>query len=95
MSKPAKVYIAGPITGHPDYKQVFENVQRNLEAAGSVAINPAILPEGLSPGEYMAICLPMLLSADRVLFLHGWETSKGAMIEHALALYAGKEIGYV
>lgn len=88
-----KIYIAGPISGDPDYKEKFAAVATYLTAGtGDRVLNPATLPEGMTPAQYMQICVPMLLAADRVVFLPGWEGSKGAQIEHALALYVNAEI---
>lgn len=87
-----KIYIAGPISGDPDYKAKFAAAAAWLgKDTGDRILNPAMLPEGLTPAQYMQICVPMLLAADRVVFLPGWENSKGAQIEHALAMYANIE----
>lgn len=91
--KKTVVYIAGPITGVPDYKEKFAAAEKRWSETGLFAVlNPATLPAGMKPAQYMSICLPMLLSADLVLFLSGWENSGGAKIERALAEYTGKLI---
>ena len=89
-----KVYIAGKISGDPGYKQKFARASLALRERWpeAVLINPAVLPDGMTPGDYMAVCLPMLLQADLVVFLPDWQDSGGARIEHALAEYAGKNI---
>lgn len=46
-----KVYIAGKITGDPEYRMKFRRAARALETMGNVALNPATLPEGLSQTE--------------------------------------------
>ena len=82
------VYIAGKIAGDPDYKQKFGAAAETLEAMGLIVLNPAILPEGMNPEDYMRICLAMVESAHSVIFLPGWELSAGAQVERMWARYA-------
>lgn len=88
------IYIAGPITGREDYIERFCEAQLHLERQGFVVLNPADLPQDMSPEKYMPICLAMLEQADAVYMLKGWETSKGASVEYLLAQYQGKQILY-
>ena len=90
-----KVYIAGKITGDPNYKSKFNAVKERLELMGDVILNPATLPEGMTPADYMRICLAMIDTADLVVFLDDYQQSKGAMLEHAWCEYTGKEIEYM
>ena len=90
-----KVYIAGPITGDPNYKAKFQLAQRALELEGKTVISPAVLPEGMTPADYMRICFAMIDSADVVAFLPGWNQSKGASLEHAWCQYTGKQTMYL
>ena len=73
-------YIAGRITGNPDYKEEFERAAREIARLdpGAVILNPAVLPEGLSNEGYMRICFAMLDVAETVVFLPGSEKSDGA-----------------
>ena len=90
-----KVYIAGPITGVPDYRMIFEEAASFLETEmGYVALNPAILPEGMDTEDYMAIGMAMLSRADAIFLLHGWENSGGAKVEKAYAEYNAKTVIY-
>ena len=41
----------------------------------------------MARSDYMEICLPMLMRADVVFLLPGWQTSGGAQIEKELAEY--------
>ncbi len=87
-----KVYIAGKITGEPRYKEYFAKGCEIARDRNVIPINPAELPEGMKPADYMAICLPMLLTADEVWLLPNWMHSQGACIEKMLAQYTGKKV---
>ena len=89
-----RVYIAGPITNIPDYKDKFKVVAEKTAAEGHYVMNPAILPDGFEYGHYMNICIEMLRGCDRVVFLQNWIDSKGARTEHLYATLWEKEIIY-
>lgn len=81
-----KIYIAGPMSGLPDFNRAsFNHAHVFLGAKGHVVLNPALLPDGLTQAEYMDICLSMLRCADAIYMLEGWEHSAGARAENALA----------
>jgi len=86
----AVVYIAGPITGKENgNKAAFFSAEQALKNAGYTVLNPCCLPAGLSEFQYMDICLSMLRSANYIYLLDGWQTSSGAIAEHALAKKLG------
>lgn len=87
-----KIYIAGRITGNPNYKAQFKATAAMLQEVGHTVLNPAELPEGMKPADYMRICFAMLDSADVVLFQHGWQVSKGTKLEYDYARYIGKDV---
>jgi len=87
-----KIYIAGPITKEPNYKKRFNEVQEFLEEKGHIVLNPALLPPGMEPGEYMKICFAMIDVADEAHFMDGWEWSLGANLEHDYCVYCGKSV---
>ena len=87
-----KIYIAGPITGVPDYKQHFAAAEKRLRDAGHITMNPAVLPEGFTHAEYMHICYAMIDVCEAVYMLEGWRESKGARWEHAKAYRDEKTI---
>lgn len=89
MKRP-KIYIAGKITGDPNYKEKFASIQKDLESEGYVVLNPAVLPQGLSAADYMRICFAMIDTADAVAFIDGFEDSPGAMLELEYCQYTKK-----
>ena len=47
-----KVYLAGKITGDPNYREKFAAAAKKLEErAGVTVISPAVTPEGLKKAE--------------------------------------------
>lgn len=81
------IYIAGPMTGKPDFnRDKFNTTAARLWAAGHTVLNPAILPDGLTYEHYMDIGLAMLRGADEIYLLDGWEDSEGAKREFNLAI---------
>ena len=86
------IYLAGPITGVADYRERFAAAEATMRRAypAAVILNPATLPDGLTLGQYMRICLAMMDCADEVVFLAGWGNSVGAGIEHSLCAYTKK-----
>lgn len=87
-----KVYIAGKITGDPDYRAKFKRAEDRLKEEGYTVINPAVLPAGLDPADYGRICFAMLDSADAVAFLGDFGESQGAKLEFEYCKYAKKKI---
>lgn len=85
-----KIYIAGPITGHDDYKMKFAKTKERLQRQGHTIMSPTILPAGFEYDEYMKVCLGMVDVCEAVYFQRGWEDSKGALIEFEHAARTGK-----
>ena len=49
-----KVYLAGKITGDPNYREKFAAAAKKLEErAGVTVISPAVTPEGLKKADYL------------------------------------------
>ena len=87
-----KLYIAGKITGEPDYYEKFQRAVLKLRMDGHLVITPTILPDGLEHDEYMHICYSLIDIAEGVYFLDNWTDSKGAIEEYRYACHTGKKI---
>jgi len=85
-----KIYIAGKITGNPDYKEQFAEAERHLRAQGHTTMNPAVLPDGFEHHEYMKICFAMIDACDAVYLQENWRDSIGATMERNYAIGTGK-----
>jgi hypothetical protein len=87
-----KIYIAGKITGDPNYRAKFNQYRRLLEISGHTVLNPAVLPSGLSYAEYARIDFAMIDCADVVAFLPDYQDSTGARLELAYCQYICKPV---
>lgn len=84
------VYIAGPMSGHPqnNYPAFWYTADR-LRAHGIAVLCPADLPKMDSWQDYMRASLTMLAQATHIHFLSGSESSRGALIESFIAQQLG------
>lgn len=91
-----KLYLAGPMTGLPDFNYpTFNRYARLLRELGHVVFNPAEAHDGetgLPLEKYFELDLPEVCRADAVAVLPGWRKSRGAQIEVDLARHLGKNI---
>lgn len=72
-----KIYVAGMITGNPDYREQFEEAAAKLRAEGHIVMNPAILPDGFEYEDYMHICFAMIDTCEAMALLPNWRKSPG------------------
>jgi nucleoside 2-deoxyribosyltransferase len=94
-SNKGTVYIAGKISGDPDYKAKFERARIAFDGAGFIALAPSVLPStGFEYAAYIRIAAAMLDECEAVCFLPDWTESKGAMYEYGRATAGGKRIFY-
>lgn len=87
------VYIAGPMSGLPEYNRpAFNTEALHQQQKGHVVLNPANLPDGLTQQQYMGICIEMVKIADEVIMLPNWVNSQGSTAEFHYAMKCGKVI---
>lgn len=99
------IYIAGPMTGYPDYNfPAFDEARDHLERDWNV-ISPADLDRavGFEPThevtpeflrDAMRRDINAIMAVDALYALKGWEQSKGASAEVALAKWRGIPVHY-
>ena len=91
-----KVYIAGPMTGLPEFNYpAFFDAARRLEALGHEPINPARSDgrEGCKSWlDFMRAALRDVAEADGLAMLDGWQESRGAALEYRLAHELGLDV---
>jgi hypothetical protein len=88
-----KVYISGPITGRPpgeaeNHFLKMENLLKETLSPGTIIVNPMTLNHrnhNQEWEEFMKRDITALLTCTVICMLKGWEKSKGASIERALA----------
>lgn len=102
------VYLAGPMTGLPEFNfPAFDRAAEMLAAQGYTVFNPAQMDRdvGFDPSstqvsdEFLRDALrrdlAAICDADAIAMLPGWEQSGGARIEWMLAAHLGLEIIYL
>lgn len=90
------LYIAGPMTGIPDYNYpAFNAAATRLKALGYETRNPVDSELDNPENEakpwswYMRRAIPLMLQADGVALLPNWEASRGAQLETHVAQAIG------
>lgn len=90
-----RIYIAGPMTGLPEFNYPAFNAEaKRLRALGYEVENPAENPAPACKtwAGYMRIALPQMLGCDAVALLPGWQSSKGARLEITVARELGMRV---
>lgn len=91
MSKPRRIYLAGPMRGYLDHNRpAFNQWAGRLRAEGFSVINPAELDaKDQTPKDnytdYYRRDLPFLAQCDAVVVMPGWQQSTGATLEVTVA----------
>lgn len=90
-----KVYVSGPMTGHPDYNfPAFAAAVTALTEAGYEVIDPS--RHGADPAftwaDYLRRDLRDVLDAEILVVLPGWECSRGGGFEVHVAHQLGMTV---
>ena len=99
-----RIYIAGPMMGREDLNRV-EFLKASIEIVGKHEelcdiVNPLRVADMECWDEKTPLCqiasvlLGDLAGCDAIYMLRGWQDSKGATAEHAVAKWIGLEIIY-
>jgi hypothetical protein len=80
----------------------FKHMENTLKEEGHTVFNPIHIPDPDPTIEnsdslwvyYMKKAIPMLLEADCIYMLDGWETSKGARLEFSIATQLNISVRY-
>lgn len=92
-----KIYISGKITGIEEKAFVqFENKEAELKARGHDVVNPMKLPHDHDKHwhSYMREDIKALCDCNTIYMMKGWEDSKGAIMEHEIAVSMGLKVIY-
>ena len=83
------LYVAGPMTGLLEFNYpAFNAAADDLRAKGHAVLNPADI-ETVRPQAwdwYMRRAIAMVVQAEGLAMLPGWENSKGARLEHTIGV---------
>lgn len=91
-----KAYIAGPMTGYPNFNfDAFDEAQEALEAIGVEVVNPANnfdRRQDLPWYTYLRKAVAQVTECDAIFMLDGWQESRGASLELLVASWLDVEV---
>ena len=90
-----RTYLAGPMTGLPDLNfPLFHAEARRLRASGHDVVNPAEINVDPTKGwqDCMRADIAELVKCEAIAMLPGWQQSRGATLEHHIAMQLGLRV---
>ncbi len=90
-----RLYLAGPMSGLPELNfPVFHAEAARLRALGFEIVNPAEINADTAATwlDCMRADIKQLVDCDGIALLGGWEQSRGASLEHAVARGLGLRV---
>ena len=92
-----KIYISGKISGIENKAfEIFEMAEKELQLRGFKTINPMKLDHDHDKtwDSYIKEDIKHLLECNSIYMLNNWNDSKGATIEHSIAILLDYKIEY-
>lgn len=94
------LYVAGPMTGLPEFNYPAFNTAADLPRERGYTVfnptldrpSPAADPPDMTWVDYMRAALAMVIKADGIALLGGWENSRGARLEVDVARALGMQV---
>lgn len=100
-----KLYVSGPMSnvGPPTWNHpAFHRAAAELRCAGYQVVSPAELDDTSKPewdkqdwSYYLRRDVKAVADCDGIVMLDGWEDSKGAQLEHHVAITLGLHVFYM
>ena len=89
-----RLYVIGPVTGREKLNQeAFEDAkERLLDVGYDVLIPHDVVPPDAVHERAMRLSIKAMLGCDGVVVLSDWEGSKGAKLEHDVAIACGLHV---
>ncbi len=94
-----KVMISQPMRNRSN-KEILkerEELVKRVEEEGDIVLDTVFdeAPKNVDESVwFLSKSIEFLASADKVIFMKGWEKARGCKIEHQVAVEYGKEIMY-
>jgi len=95
MIERKRIYIAGRVSGidYDEALSAFADAAKAVEQRGDYPVNPTLYCDKEWDWQTcMRTVIPLLVTCDGVYMMKGWRQSKGAKLEHFIALKLGLTI---